>query len=93
MTYGEIARLAGNSKGARQVARILHTLSEKYDLPWHRVVNRKGEIVIKDDETKFIQISRLETEGIFVNCNGCVDLDKYRCTGENTVIREENDFV
>lgn len=44
MTYGQIARLAGNSWGARQVARILHSMSCKYRLPWHRVINSRGEI-------------------------------------------------
>ena len=43
-TYGLIAVAAGNHCGARQVARILHSSSDKYKLPWHRVVNVKGEI-------------------------------------------------
>lgn len=34
-TYGQIATKAGNPFGARQVVRVLHTLSEKHDLPWH----------------------------------------------------------
>ena len=46
MTYGQIATLAGSPRGARQVVRVLHTLSEKYKLPWHRVINSKGEISI-----------------------------------------------
>ena len=27
MTYGQIASLAGNSRGARQVVRVLHSMS------------------------------------------------------------------
>ena len=45
-TYGQIAKAAGLPNGARQVVRILHTCSEKYHLPWHRVVNVKGEIAL-----------------------------------------------
>ena len=50
MTYGQIAKLAGSPRGARQVVRILHSSSGKYQLPWHRVVNAKGEIGFQDEE-------------------------------------------
>jgi methylated-DNA-protein-cysteine methyltransferase related protein len=50
MTYGQIAKLAGSSRGARQVVRILHSMSRKFNLPWHRVINSKGEIGFKDEE-------------------------------------------
>lgn len=48
MTYGQIARIAGSPRGARQVVRVLHSMSAKYNLPWHRVINTKGELTIKD---------------------------------------------
>lgn len=64
MSYGQIAKHAGSPRGARQVVRILHTMSSKYELPWHRVVNVKGEIAIKDDEGSFEQKSRLQEEGV-----------------------------
>ncbi|WP_193750905.1 MGMT family protein [Bacillus coahuilensis] len=38
MTYGQVAYMAGSPKAARQVVRILHSMSEKYHLLWHRVV-------------------------------------------------------
>ncbi|MHA1457965.1 MAG: MGMT family protein [Promethearchaeota archaeon] len=41
LTYGMIAKLAGNPRAARQVSWILHSSSKKYDLPWHRVINSK----------------------------------------------------
>ena len=78
MTYGQIANLAGNSRGARQVVRILHSMSHKYDLPWHRVVNTKGEIAIKDDESQFVQVSLLKSEGIEVDKNDRINVEKYR---------------
>ena len=78
MTYGQIAKEAGNPRAARQVARILHTMSKKHKLPWHRVINGKGQITIKDDATYHEQILSLEAEGIEVNEFGRVDLQKYR---------------
>ena len=32
MTYGGVAKVAGKHGGARQVVRILHSCSDKYDL-------------------------------------------------------------
>lgn len=88
-TYGQIARLAGNPRAARQVARILHTVSNKYDLPWHRVVNAKGEIVIGDSETAFLQKCLLEEEGIELINHTRVDLNKYKWVSENL----DNDWI
>ncbi|OZM58086.1 DNA methyltransferase [Lottiidibacillus patelloidae] len=64
MTYGQIATLAGSPKGARQVVRILHSMSKKYNLPWHRVINAKGEISIQDEELFINQKMMLENEGV-----------------------------
>ncbi|WP_156292091.1 MGMT family protein [Oceanobacillus salinisoli] len=78
MTYGQIASLAGNHRAARQVARILHSMSKKQRLPWYRVVNANGQIVIKDDTAYNEQILNLQIEGVKVDHNGTVDLEKYR---------------
>jgi methylated-DNA-protein-cysteine methyltransferase related protein len=77
MTYGQIAKLAGSPRGARQVVRILHSSSEKYQLPWHRVVNVKGEIGMKDEELYNVQKMSLESEGIEFSGN-VIDLARYR---------------
>ncbi|OZU89363.1 DNA methyltransferase [Virgibacillus indicus] len=77
MTYGQIAKAAGSPRGARQVARILHSMSQKYDLPWHRVINAKGQIAIKDDEGFFSQKLMLQDEGVDVSEAGKVDLEVY----------------
>lgn len=69
MTYGQIARLAGSPRAARQVVRILHSMSGKYSLPWHRVVNGRGEIAIQDEESRYQQIMLLEMEGVGVTGN------------------------
>ncbi len=78
MTYGQIASHAGNSRGARQVVRILHSMSTKYSIPWHRVINAKGEIAIKSEEGSVDQRMMLEAEGVVFTSRGKVDLKKYR---------------
>ncbi|WP_261128862.1 MGMT family protein [Bacillus sp. Marseille-Q3570] len=78
MTYGQIARLAGNPRGARQVVRILHTMSQAYKLPWHRVINAKGEIAIKDGQQRSRQLNLLNQEGIKLFNQNKVDLSEYR---------------
>ncbi|MGO4545162.1 MGMT family protein [Paenibacillus sp. 2TAB23] len=78
MTYGQIAEQAGSRRGARQVVRILHSLSGIHNLPWHRVINAKGEIAITDEEARYSQIRFLGEEGIEVSAEGRIDLEKYR---------------
>jgi methylated-DNA-protein-cysteine methyltransferase-like protein len=75
MTYGQIASLANNPRGARQVSRILHSMSDKHKLPWHRVINSKGTISLTG-EPGFIQSSMLVSEGIEV-INKKIDLKKH----------------
>ncbi|MBF0500859.1 MAG: MGMT family protein [Candidatus Riflebacteria bacterium] len=76
-TYGQIARLCGNPRGARQVSRILSSCSEKYDLPWHRVINSRGGISLGHTHGD-LQRALLEAEGISFDRNGDVDLEKYQ---------------
>ncbi|WP_053362823.1 MGMT family protein [Bacillus sp. FJAT-27251] len=78
MTYGQIARAAGSPRAARQVVRVLHSMSKKHHLPWHRVVNSKGEISIKEDDSYHEQLLSLESEGIEVGKDGWIDLGKYQ---------------
>ena len=78
MAYGQIAEMAGSKRGARQVVRILHTMSKAHRLPWHRVVNAKGEIAIKEEEARFEQIHSLEEEGVKVDEEGKIHLNNYR---------------
>ena len=78
MTYGQVAGLAGSPRAARQVVRILHSMSRKYQLPWHRVINAKGEIAIKDEDSYNEQRHSLELEGIEIGLNGTIDLTRYQ---------------
>lgn len=75
-TYGALATLAGNPRGARLVGGILHFTKE--DLPWHRVVNRDGFISNNcPDHPKLLQRSWLQSEGIEVSDNFMIDLKIY----------------
>lgn len=80
MTYGQVAACAGSPRGARQVVRILHAMSGKYGLPWHRVINSRGEIALTDTLARELQIGLLREEGVAVSPGGRVDLSRYRFT-------------
>lgn len=77
MTYGLVAARAGNRSGARQVARILHSSSEKHSLPWHRVINREGRISLPPGNGFEQQKALLEQEGVLFSTGGKIDLEKY----------------
>ncbi len=49
-TYGDIAQLIGSPRAARQVGGVLKRLPEGSALPWHRVINRYGEISLTGDD-------------------------------------------
>lgn len=71
-SYGLVALVAGYPNGARQVVRVLSTLSDKEGLPWHRVVNKKGEIVLTGDG-ECEQIALLKREGVTFISEGKVN--------------------
>ena len=79
-TYGLLAAMAGEPRGARQVARILHACSRKDALPWHRVVNRHGRISLKPGNGYERQQRRLEAEGIEFEPDGTIPLNTYLWT-------------
>ncbi len=70
--YGQVAALAGNPRGARQVARLLHSLSEKEKLPWHRVINSAGRISLPMDGPGALQRRLLLRERVEVDATGKV---------------------
>jgi len=64
-TYGQIARLVGRPRHARQVGYALAALPEEHDVPWHRVVNSKGEISVRSSsDYESYQRILLEEEGV-----------------------------
>ncbi len=74
-TYGRIAAAAGSPRGARQVARLLHSSSSRQNLPWHRVVNASGKISLPGD-SGVLQKKLLEHEGILFQNNEQIDLKR-----------------
>lgn len=77
MSYGEIARRAGNNRASRAVVFILRSRTHIDQLPWHRVVDRLGNIKIKDDEGFQLQKHLLESEKVIVDSNGKVNMGTY----------------
>ncbi len=76
-SYGLVAALAGSPLGARQVVRILHTLSRVEKLPWHRVINGRGVIALRRGSGFEDQKRLLERERVKVSSRGRVDLARY----------------
>ena len=76
-TYGLVAAAAGSPLGARQVARILHSLSRKERLPWHRVIGSRGAIRLPHGLGFETQRGLLRREGVVVSSQGRVDLAKF----------------
>jgi methylated-DNA-protein-cysteine methyltransferase-like protein len=76
-SYAQIANLADCPNGARRVARILHSCSSKYALPWHRVIKNNGSIALTDPGDAALQAELLRSEGILVSESLKVDIRLY----------------
>ncbi len=77
VTYGDVALLAGSPRAARQVGGVLKRLPEGSKLPWHRVINRKGEISLAGDVFVRQRLALL-SENIEVSLEGKICLQRYR---------------
>lgn len=77
LSYGAVADLAGSHRAARQLVRILHTHSEKENLPWHRVVNRHGEISLPKGSGYEEQKELLVSEGVRFYQTDRIDMKTY----------------
>ncbi len=74
-TYGQIARLIGMPKHARHVGHALAALNPGNDVPWHRVINSKGELSRPDFSDQYNhQRILLEEEGVEFATSGKVPL-------------------
>ncbi|GAC1501347.1 MAG: hypothetical protein NVS1B10_05480 [Candidatus Saccharimonadales bacterium] len=65
MTYGQIAALCGNARASRIVGGIAHFGDP--DLPWQRVVNKKGGLAAGYPGGRQGHKQALAAEGISVN--------------------------
>jgi methylated-DNA-protein-cysteine methyltransferase-like protein len=78
-TYGDVATAAGLDGHARQVGYALHALSAGRRIPWHRVINARGEISLREgDDSRDLQRTLLAAEGVAFDERGRVDLARYR---------------
>jgi methylated-DNA-protein-cysteine methyltransferase related protein len=77
-TYGQVAALAGLAGRARQVGYALHALPEGSLLPWHRVINARGEISPRAEPGwEGYQRHLLEEEDVEFDLGGRVDLERF----------------
>lgn len=65
MTYGQIAALCGSPQAARVVGGIAHY--SNLELPWHRVVNKKGGLASGYHGGRRTQKEHLEAEDVTVH--------------------------
>jgi methylated-DNA-protein-cysteine methyltransferase-like protein len=76
MTYGQLASLCGNARAARIVGGIAHFGNP--NLPWQRVVNKKGGLAAGYPGGRLGHKEHMEIEGIRVlgkDDNYYVDVD------------------
>lgn len=79
-TYGQIADLADLPGQARLVGYALYRVDMQLSIPWHRVINAKGEVSESPLRygTDYLQRSLLEQEGIQFSPEGKINLYQYR---------------
>ena len=78
-TYGQVATLAGLDGHARQVGYALHDLPARNDIPWHRVINARGQISPRSTgDSHELQRMLLQAEGVAFDLTGRVALKTYR---------------
>jgi len=78
-SYGQIARLAGMPRHARLVGYALHRLPNASNIPWHRVVNARGDLSLAHAgrASGIEQRLRLEREGVPVNAAFRVSMARF----------------
>lgn len=79
-TFGDLAHLSGNPRAARQVGWALSLIPEGLDVPWWRVVKSEGLLPFHNHRE--LQADLLRQEGIQVDTEGRLDLERYRWDGD-----------
>ncbi len=78
-TYGQVATLAGLPGHARQVGYALNSLPDGSDVPWHRVINARGEVSKRSEPFYHsLQHNMLEAEGVAFDRAARVSLRRYQ---------------
>ncbi len=79
LSYGDVARLAGSPRSARQVGWALHVNPRPGEIPCHRVVFKDGRV---SPGFAFggpqVQRAMLEAEGVEFSADGAIDMSKFR---------------
>lgn len=79
-TYGQVAAMAGLPRRARLVGTVLQQLDPAIRIPWHRVVNAKGEVSYSPSRNGGDRLQRrlLEKEGVEFDKRGRFNLERFR---------------
>ncbi len=79
-TYGQVAVLAGLPGRARLVGYALNALVEGSGVPWHRVINARGEVSERSDGGPAGRVQRLllVRERVRFDAGGRVALERFR---------------
>jgi methylated-DNA-protein-cysteine methyltransferase related protein len=79
-TYGQVAAMAGLPRRARLVGTVLQNLDPATKIPWHRVVNAKGEVSYSASRNGSDATQRrlLEREGVEFNARDRFNLERFR---------------
>jgi methylated-DNA-protein-cysteine methyltransferase-like protein len=79
-TYGQVAAIAGLPRRARLVGQVLQQLGQVSDIPWHRVVNARGEVSysLSRNGGDALQQRLLEKEGVEFDDRNRFDLERFR---------------
>jgi methylated-DNA-protein-cysteine methyltransferase related protein len=94
-TYGQVAAILGQPRGARAVGMALGALRDEAveTVPWQRVIGAAGRCTHRDGFQAGIQQEMLEAEGVVFDRRGYVDLAKVRWKGPRrewtTTLRHE----
>ena len=83
VTYGQVAAHLGVPQAARAVGYALRALPSGSDVPWHRVINHRGQISARHPAAgPILQRLLLEHEGVHFDDQDCIDLSIYRWNPE-----------
>jgi methylated-DNA-protein-cysteine methyltransferase-like protein len=76
-TYGQVAALAGFARQPRLAGYALHALPDASDVPWHRVVNSRGQVSLPESDGRAaLQRALLANENVHFAA-ARVDLARY----------------
>lgn len=75
-SYGQVARVAGLVNAARQVGYALHALPTGSSVPWHRVLNARGAVSLRNHHG-LTQRLLLAREGVRFGARDRVDMARF----------------